>query len=66
MICKNGTLGSNGLPKGYDAQRFILMAVMDENKSWLLDKSMDKYCNILKCNGVSKGLCCCDNFLRFI
>jgi len=54
VICKNGTLGSNGLPKGYKAQRFILMAVMDENKSWLLDKNMDKYCNSSKCNGVSK------------
>ena len=56
VICKKGTLGSNGLPKGYDAEKFILMAVMDENKSWQLDKNMNKYCKVQRCNNISKGL----------
>ncbi len=55
VICKKGTLQSSGLPKGYDAERFIFMAVMDENKSWYLGRNMDKYCTSAQCGGVDKG-----------
>ena len=55
VICKKGYLQTNGVPKGYDKERFIYFAVMDENKSWYLDKNMDAYCTTKKCNGISKG-----------
>ena len=54
MICKDGML-EKGLPKGYAAEKFILMAVMDENMSWYLDQNMAKYCTTRNCGGVSKG-----------
>ena len=58
MICKKGTLQANGIPKGYDAERFVLMGVFDENKSWYLDKSMDKYCYVPTCFNIDKGDFC--------
>eukprot|EP00112_Aurelia_sp_Birch-Aquarium-sp1_P012138 Seg2551.1 transcript_id=Seg2551.1/GoldUCD/mRNA.D3Y31 product="Hephaestin-like protein" protein_id=Seg2551.1/GoldUCD/D3Y31 len=54
VICKTGSLKPNGVPKGYDAERYLLMAVMDENKSWYLDRNMQKYCTLSNCFGVSK------------
>ena len=55
VICKKGSLQSNGLPKGYDVERFLLMAVFDENQSWYLDDNMNKYCTSPKCDNVDKG-----------
>eukprot|EP00794_Sanderia_malayensis_P014202 gene14202-15684_t len=54
VVCKKGSLGKNGLPQGYDAERFILMAVMDENKSWYLQENMNKYCTSPNCGNVDK------------
>ena len=56
VICKKGSLKSNGNPIGYDAERYILMAVMDENKSWYLDANMAKYCLAANCFDVDKGI----------
>ncbi len=55
VVCKKGSLQTNGLPKGYDAQRFLLMGVMDENKSWYLDENMKKYCTAVNCSNVGNG-----------
>ena len=55
VTCKKGSLQQNGIPKGYDAERFVLMGVMDENKSWYLDESMRKYCYASRCNSIDKG-----------
>eukprot|EP00794_Sanderia_malayensis_P014203 gene14203-15685_t len=54
VICKNGSLQSNGLPQGYDEQRFLFLGVTDENKSWYLDKNMNTYCTSSNCAGISK------------
>ncbi|XP_065054471.1 hephaestin-like protein [Rhopilema esculentum] len=54
VICKKGSIEPDGMPKGYDAEKFLLMAVMDENKSWYLDDNMKKYCTSDSCGGVSK------------
>ncbi len=56
IVCKKGSLEASGLPKGYDEQRFLLMGIMDENKSWYLDRNM-KYCTASSCGGISKGKC---------
>ena len=55
MTCRAGSLQANGLPKGYDAEKYLFTAVMDENESWNLDKNMQKYCTASKCAGISKG-----------
>ena len=56
VICKKGSIEQDGVPKGYDAEKFLLMAVIDENKSWYLDDNMKKYCTSDSCGGVSKGI----------
>ena len=55
VICRKGSLQPNGIPEGYSAERFVLMGVMDENKSWYLDESMKKYCYVSGCNNIDKG-----------
>ena len=55
VTCKAGSLQANGIPKGFDAEKYLFPAVMDENESWYLEKNMDMYCTSQKCGGISKG-----------
>lgn len=43
MICKKGTFIENKHKK-IDKDFMIMFTVMDENKSWLLDKNIEEYC----------------------
>ena len=56
ITCKRGSLKADGIPHGYDAEKYLFTAVMDENESWLLEKNMDTYCTSPKCGGISKGV----------
>ncbi|XP_029924399.1 hephaestin-like protein 1 [Myripristis murdjan] len=40
LVCKKGTLWSNGTQKGVDKERFLLFSVMDENVSWYLQENI--------------------------
>ncbi|KAM4726146.1 ferroxidase HEPHL1 isoform 2-T2 [Anableps anableps] len=40
LVCKQGTLGKNGIQKGVDKEFFLLFSVMDENLSWYLNKNI--------------------------
>ena len=57
VICKKGSLQSSGIPKGYDSERYVLMGVIDENKSWYLDQSMNRFCYVPGCFNIDKGNC---------
>ncbi|XP_065054474.1 hephaestin-like protein isoform X2 [Rhopilema esculentum] len=54
VTCNAGSLQTNGIPKGFDAEKYLFPAVMDENESWYLEKNMERYCTSPKCGGISK------------
>ena len=56
ITCKRGSLQDNGIPRGYAAEKFLLVAVMDENKSRYLDRNMERFCTSPKCANVAKGI----------
>ena len=56
ITCKNGSLQDNGIPKGYAAEKYLFVAIVDENESRYFDQNMDKYCTSPKCGNVSKGI----------
>eukprot|EP00794_Sanderia_malayensis_P014201 gene14201-15683_t len=53
VTCRKGSLKTNGIPQGYDDEKFILPAVIDENESWYLKQNMRTYCTVADCSGIS-------------
>lgn len=45
LVCKNGSLSTNGTQVDVDKEFFFLFSVMDENMSWYLDENIDRYGN---------------------
>ncbi|CAL1527320.1 unnamed protein product, partial [Lymnaea stagnalis] len=43
VICRPGTLDSNGRRKDVDREKYIYMSVLDENESWYLDENVRLY-----------------------
>ncbi|XP_040907267.1 ferroxidase HEPHL1 isoform X2 [Toxotes jaculatrix] len=43
LVCKKGTLQENGIQKGVDKEFFLLYSVMDENTSWYLEETMERF-----------------------
>lgn len=46
IISRKGFLQNNGKLKGIDREFVVLFSVMDENKSWLLDKNMGQMASL--------------------
>lgn len=44
MTCKKGTLDESLTRTDVDKEFVLLFAVMDENKSWLLDENIKRFC----------------------
>lgn len=44
LTCKKGTLDERGTRTDVDKEFVLLFAVMDENKSWLLDENIARFC----------------------
>jgi len=44
LTCKKGTLDESGTRTDVDKEFVLLFAVMDENKSWLLDQNIQRFC----------------------
>ena len=44
LTCKKGTLAESGIRTDVDKEFVLLFAVMDENKSWLLDQNIQRFC----------------------
>uniref|UniRef100_A0A8C2NBC8 ferroxidase n=1 Tax=Capra hircus TaxID=9925 RepID=A0A8C2NBC8_CAPHI len=40
LVCRNGSLGEDGKQKGIDKEFYLLVAIFDENRSYLLDKNI--------------------------
>ncbi|KAI4578893.1 hypothetical protein MJG53_000771 [Ovis ammon polii x Ovis aries] len=40
LVCRNGSLGEDGKQKGIDKEFYLLAAIFDENRSYLLDKNI--------------------------
>ncbi|XP_046333046.2 hephaestin-like protein [Haliotis rufescens] len=43
LVCKRGSLDDEGKQKGVDKDRALFFGVFDENKSWYLDKNIEKF-----------------------
>lgn len=44
LTCKKGTLDESGTRTDVDKEFVLLFAIMDENKSWLLDQNIQRFC----------------------